>query len=121
MSSSTHAPQIRTTNHGWVTTMNRRFSQQPLRRAALGFVFGFVVAAPAAMLAVAHPVVELLKPYLLPGALLLGSFHDFRTSPALVSVLLGSVANALLFAVVGALTAWRFWPRRRGTSGDRPG
>ena len=88
--------------------------QQLRRRAVIGFTVGFTIAAPAAWLAIASPLGEDLKPYLLPGLLLLAPLQDdFRSTPGLVSVLAGALANGLLFAAAGAATtSWRLWSRR---------
>ena len=75
----------------------------PRRALALGFLAGFVVTVPAAMLALLFPWAERLAPVLTPGVTLLGPLSaEMAGWPGGVNLLLGSLANGL---VVGLLVA----------------
>lgn len=76
----------------------------PARRAfLLGFLAGFLVTVPAAVLALLLPLGEKLQPFLTPGVALLRPLSSAMAGwPGGVSMLFASLANGL---VVGLLVA----------------
>jgi hypothetical protein len=76
----------------------------------LGFVLGFLVLVPAAVLGLLFVAFERVQPWLTPGALLLRPLSDAMAGwPGAVNLLLGSVANGLVLGLVaaGLVAAWR--------------
>ncbi len=80
-----------------------RHRPPPRRAFVLGFLAGFLVTVPAAMLALLFPVAERLLPVLTPGVALLRPLSSAMAGwPGGINLLLGSLANGL---VVGLLVA----------------
>jgi hypothetical protein len=84
------------------TSVRRRPS---LRRAAvIGFVVGSVIPLPALVFALVSPLGETLLPVFVPGSILLRPLAAAMSSwPGAVNLLLTSVLNGLLFAVLFGL------------------
>jgi hypothetical protein len=71
------------------------------------FVVGFLIAVPAAFFALLSTTGEAALPYLVPGAAILSSvlgdsMNDWNGA---VNMLLVSVVNGLVYALVGGLAA----------------
>ena len=92
------------------TSARRRLS---LRRAAvIGFVVGLVIPLPAIVFALVSPIGETLLPVLVPGSILLRPLSSAMSSwPGAINVLLTSVLNGLLLAVLFGLVSLLI-PRR---------
>ena len=84
----------------------RAWSGRARRSASWGFLVGFLVTVPAALLALVSATGEALKPYLVPGAWLLQPLTDAMADwPGLLTILLTAVANGLVYGAVAA-TVW---------------
>lgn len=78
----------------------------PRRALVLGFLAGVLVTVPAAMLALLFPVAERLLPVLTPGVALLRPLSSAMAGwPGSVNLLLGSLANGLVVALLMAAVA----------------
>ena len=76
----------------------------PRRAFVLGFLAGFLITVPTAMLALLFPVAERLAPVLTPGVALLGPLSSSMADwPGGVNMLLGSLANGLVMGLLVAV------------------
>jgi hypothetical protein len=84
------------------------------RPAAVGFLVGFATAFVATVLALMSPFFETLEPVLVPGALLLEPLTERMAGwNGLLNMVLGGVANGLVYAVVFAAAALALGAVRR--------
>ena len=83
-----HAPQVRR----WIVVL---------------FLVGFFITVPATFVALLSTTGEAVLPYLVPGAAILSSLlsDSMRGWNGAVNMLLGSVVNGLVYALVGGLAA----------------
>ncbi len=84
------------------TTQARSSRARRSRRfASWGFLVGFLVTVPATLLALVSATGEALKPYVVPGTWLLEPLTDAMADwPGLVNILVGAVANGLVYGAV---------------------
>jgi hypothetical protein len=85
----------------------RPAAPQVRRWIAVLFVVGFLIAVPATFVALLSTTGEAAFPYLFPGAAILGALlsDSMRDWNGAVNMLLGSVVNGLVYALVGGLAA----------------
>ena len=88
-------------------------SGPPSRPFVLGFLAGFLITVPAAMLALLFPLAERLAPVLTPGVALLRPLSAAMAGgPGGANLLLGSLANGLVVGVLLAAVALVVGPGR---------
>lgn len=69
----------------------------------VAFVIGFLITVPVTFLALLLPVFEDVAPVLTPGAALLRPLSSSMADwPGGINLLLGSIANGLVYAVVAS-------------------